>query len=96
MAQISRDEVKKLAELAKLSLTDDELDTYQKELDAILGYVKQLEEVDTANIQPTSQVTGLVNADRKDEVLDYGVSPAELLETAPESQDGYIKVRKVL
>lgn len=79
MTKISRDEILKLAKLSKLRLSEDEIAEYQKELSEILDYVSQLSKVDTKNLKPTSQVTGLENVTRKDEIIDYGVTPAELL-----------------
>lgn len=96
MTQISIDDVKKLARLAKISITDDEAKKYQSELDAILGYVKVLDSIDTSGVEPTSQVTGLVNVTRPDEIIDYGVSKDELLANAPETEHGYLKVKRML
>lgn len=96
MATISLDDVKYVAALAKIALSNDEAAKLQKELDAILGYVKQLDSVDTSGFSPTYQVTGLTNVMRPDELIDYDVSQAELLKNAPAQQAGQIKVPKVL
>lgn len=96
MAKLTRDDVLKLAQLAKLHIADDEVTKFQNEIETILGYVEQLQAADVSNLVPTSQVTGLENVMRKDEVVDYGVSPDELLKNAPATSDGLIKVRRVL
>ncbi len=96
MSSISLDDVKKLAVLSALSLSDEAAEALRKELGEILGFVEQLDEVDTAGLSPTYQVTGLENVMREDEVIDYGVSQAELLKNAPDSQDGSLKVKRVL
>ena len=96
MTQISLDEVKKLARLSKLAITDTEAKKFQTEIASILAYVDQLNEVDTTTVEPTSQVTGLVNASRQDEVIEYGVDQAGLLDNVPAVTDKYIKVKKVL
>lgn len=96
MTKISRDEILKLAKLSKLRLSEDEIAEYQKELSEILEYVSQLSKVDTKNLKPTSQVTGLENVTRKDEIIDYGVTSAELLNNAPATKDNQIKVKRVL
>jgi aspartyl-tRNA(Asn)/glutamyl-tRNA(Gln) amidotransferase subunit C len=96
MSQISLDDVKKLARLAKISITDEEAKKYQAELDAILGYVKQLDAIDTTGVEPTSQVTGLVNVTRPDSIVEYGVSQDELLKNAPDTKDSYLKVKRML
>lgn len=95
MTQISRDDVLSLARLSSLQLTDGEIDELKVDLDAIVGYITQLNELDTEGIQPTYQVTGLKNVWRNDGVK-QGVSQKELIGLAPESKDGQIKVPKVL
>ena len=60
--KLDKKEVKKIADLARLELTDKELETYGSQMSDILGYVDQLQEVDVTDIQPTAQVTGLENA----------------------------------
>jgi aspartyl-tRNA(Asn)/glutamyl-tRNA(Gln) amidotransferase subunit C len=96
MANLTRDDVLDLARLARLELTDEELETYSHELTKILHYVEQLQEVDVSGLEPTSQVTGLTNVFRKDEVVDYGYAPKELLKNVPEVKDDYIKVKRML
>ena len=96
MKKVSLDEIKKIATLSRIKLDDTEAESLRGEIENILGYVDQLAEVDTAGLEPTSQVSGLVNQTRPDEVKDYGVSREELLKNSPDSKDGYIKVRRVL
>lgn len=96
MAKITEDDVLNLAKLSRLKFEDDELAGVAKEIEAILGYVEQLQAVDLAGYKPTYQVTGLKNVMRPDEAFDYGVSPEELLKNAPATENGYIKVRRVL
>lgn len=95
MTQISRDDVLTLARLSSLQLTDDEIDGLKVDLDAIVGYITQLNELDTEGVLPTYQVTGLENVWRKDEVQ-QGVSRKDLIKLAPESDKEQIKVPKVL
>lgn len=96
MAELSREDVLKLARLARLSLDDDEIEAFRKEISAVLQYVAQLDEVDTAGLEPTTQVTGLKNVMREDEVIDYGVPAERLLKLAPKTQDGQIKVKRMI
>jgi aspartyl-tRNA(Asn)/glutamyl-tRNA(Gln) amidotransferase subunit C len=93
---LSRDDVVKLARLARLSLSDDEVSHFQSELGAILGYVEKLADADTTGLEPTSQVTGLMNVTRADEIQDYGYDTASLLALAPAQQDGHIKVKRMI
>lgn len=93
---LTKEEVQSLARLARLRLTDKEIVTYQTELSAILDYVEQLSGAETTGLKPTSQVTGLENVMRSDEVLPQVASPAALLAEVPSSQDGYIKVNRMI
>lgn len=96
MAKISCDEVLKLARLSKLDLTDEEIDQFTKEFEEILNYFEQLKNVDITGLEPTYQVTGLTNVQRKDEIIDYGLTTQELLKNAPAQQENHLKVRRVL
>ena len=96
MASISKDEVVHLASLSNISLTDDEVESMQADLENILQYVSQLSSLDTAGVEPTYQVNGLSNVDRADEVIDYGVSREQLLAIAPKQSEHQIKVPKVI
>ena len=96
MAKLSRDDVLKLARLSRLRLSEEEIQQFQAEISEILGYVEQLSEVDTKGLEPTSQVTGLTNVMREDEVIDYGVAPDELLKNAPAVEKDHFKVKRVL
>jgi len=92
--KLSKKEVEKIAKLARLELTDQEIETYSEQLSAILGYVDQLQELDTENIKITSQVTGLSNVMREDKIEQCD-NANELIEMAPESEDNLIKVKAV-
>lgn len=96
MSTITVDTVKKLAALSALSLPDEAAAKLADELTTILGHVEQLNDVDTDGLQPTYQVTGLENISRADEIIDYGLNREDLLQNAPESEDGSIKVERVL
>jgi aspartyl-tRNA(Asn)/glutamyl-tRNA(Gln) amidotransferase subunit C len=96
MAKLSREDVLKLAELARISLSDDEVDSFAIELSAILGYVEQLSSVDVSGLEPTNQVTGLVNVMRKDEVIDYGYTPDDLLKIVPKVEKNMLKVKRMI
>jgi aspartyl-tRNA(Asn)/glutamyl-tRNA(Gln) amidotransferase subunit C len=96
MAKLSRDDVLKLARLARLDLSEAEVEEYSEELSAILQYVEQLGSVDVKGLKPTNQVTGLTNVTREDEIRDYGYAPADLLKNVPEVKDNQIKVKRML
>ncbi len=96
MTTISTDDVRRLAVLSSLQLSDDEVAALQADLTNILGYIEQLGSLDTTGVEPTYQVTGLENRWRDDEVQQGNVSREALLALAPEQQDASVKVPKVL
>jgi aspartyl-tRNA(Asn)/glutamyl-tRNA(Gln) amidotransferase subunit C len=96
MTQISSDDVQYLAQLSNLQLPDQEVESLRADLDAIIGYIHQLSELDTEGVEPTYQVTGLENVWRDDEINNYGVDRETLLSRAPETDGTSIKVPKVL
>ncbi len=96
MAKLSRDDVLKLARLSRLHLTDEEVEQFAEEINAILGYVEQLQQVELDGVEPTYQVTGLKNVMRPDEIVEYGVTPEALLKNAPATENGHIKVKRML
>jgi len=96
MSKFSKDDIKKLAMLCRLSLSDAEIEKYQKELSSIVEYVEKLQSVDITGFEPTSQVTGLVNVTRPDEIIDYKTKPRDLLENAPEIKDNQFKVNRMV
>lgn len=98
MADLTRDDVLKLARLARLKLSDDEIVRYQHELAEILQYVEQLNDVDVSGLEPTSQVTGLTNVTRADEEIDYGYKSLDLLKNVPHGrvENDQIKVQRMI
>lgn len=95
MTNISTSDIQHLASLSSLALADDEVDGLRQDLENIIGYIKQLGELDTAGVEPTYQVTGLENVWREDEVQP-GIPAEKLLEMAPEKQNNQVKVPQVL
>ncbi len=89
------EEVKKIAVLARIQVTDEETEKFQKELSAILDYVEELKAVDVEGLEEVSQVTGLVNVQREDRVVE-AENKEEILSQAPEIKDGFYKVKAIL
>lgn len=83
MTALTADQVRHIAKLARLQLTDAEVDRFAKEMTSILQYVDMLSEVDTKDVTPTSQVTGLSNAFRDDTVAEAIVTGDALLACTP-------------
>lgn len=94
--KLTKDDVLNLARLSKLDLTASEVERYIKELNEILDYVELLSDVDTSGLKPTTQVTGLINVMRKDEVRTQLATPSQLLGIAPDTKDCYIKVKRMI
>lgn len=95
MAAISRDEVAHLARLARLAVTDDELDTFADQLDEILTSVARVGEVAAEDIPPTSHAVPLTNVMRPDEPRP-GLSRDAALAGAPAAEDGRFRVPRIL
>jgi aspartyl-tRNA(Asn)/glutamyl-tRNA(Gln) amidotransferase subunit C len=93
--QISRDEVAHLARLARLALTDAELDSFAAQLDAILGYVSQIRAVDVSGVEPTDNPLKAVNVMRPD-IIEPGLTQEQALAEAPEAVDGRFAVPQIL
>lgn len=87
-------DVEHVAKLARLELTEDEKELYTKQLGDVLKYVDQMNEVDTSNIKPMTQVVDLVNVMREDEVV-CEISKADLMANAPDEENGFFKVPKI-
>lgn len=96
MAKLTRNDVLRLAALARISLSDEELDSFAIEMSEILQYVEQLSSVDASGLEPTNQVTGLTNVYREDVVKHYGYDPQTLLENVPSTENGQIKVKRMI
>ncbi|MGI8664324.1 MAG: Asp-tRNA(Asn)/Glu-tRNA(Gln) amidotransferase subunit GatC [Acidimicrobiales bacterium] len=95
MARISRDDVAHVAKLARLELSDGELDTYTTQLAAILDHAADVEALDLQDVAPTSHPYPLRNVLRPDEVRP-GVDRDEVLAMAPEVEDGRFRVPAIL
>lgn len=93
--KISEDQVKHVAELAKLKIADDQLPYFTTQLDQIIGLFETLSEVDTDGIEPTSSVTDQINVMRDDVAEDWHQRQA-LLDNAPDTADGYIRVPTII
>ena len=96
MSTISTDDVRHLAALSNLQLSDDEVTALQLDLGNILTYIEQLGSLDTSHVEPTYQVTGLENVWRDDTERESTVTREDLLALAPEQADQSVKVPKVL
>ncbi len=92
---ISKDEVKHIAELARVGLSEKDIEKFSKDLSSILDFVEQLKEVDVSEVAPTEHITGLKNRMRDDLVNEFG-NEKEIVKLFPEERNGYDKVKSVL
>ena len=92
---MTRDEIKRIAELARLEFNESEMDTFVKEFDGIVHYVGTIEKVDLSGVEPLASVSGLTNETRED-VVGECLPTNEALKNAPKKNEAFFKVPKVL
>ena len=92
---VNHDEILKIASLAKLHLSDEEISLYTDQINEILEYMNQLDELDTEDIEPLSHVLDQINMTRKDEQTP-SLPREEVLKNAPKSDDDYFIVPNVI
>ncbi len=95
MTRISVDQVKHVAHLARLGITEEEAEKFTKQLDSIITFAEQLNELDTDNVEPTSHVLELKNVLRED-IPAEGLPREEVLKNAPEHIEGQIMVPAII
>ena len=95
MTKITKEEVKKVAHLARLELNKDEINNHAEQLEKILEYIKQLEKIDTDDVQCTTRAIEVINKFRKDEKKKSDCTE-ELLELGPSREDKFFKVPKII
>ncbi|WP_066381479.1 MULTISPECIES: Asp-tRNA(Asn)/Glu-tRNA(Gln) amidotransferase subunit GatC [unclassified Anabaena] len=92
---IDREQVHKVALLARLELTPEEEEQFTTQLGSILDYVEQLSELDVSNVPPTTRAIDLSNVTREDELQPYPDREG-ILNSAPEQEGDFFKVPKIL
>ena len=95
MSRITADDVRKVAQLARLELPEAKIATYTGQLERILDYVALLEQVDTEGVEPTTRAVEVVNVTRADVVEPTPVRD-ELLNLAPQREGDFFRVPKIL
>ena len=92
---VDADTVRRIGRLARIRITEDEVAAYEGELNAILGFVEQLDEVDVEGVEPTTSVTPMTLRCREDAVTDGGYAD-RIIANAPISEDNFFMVPKVV
>lgn len=95
MANISKEEVKHVANLARLAITDDVAEKFASQLAAITDFAEQLNELDTTNVVPTTHVLPLVNVMREDKSVP-GLDREVMMKNVREQEAGQVKVPSIL
>ncbi|ASE36464.1 MULTISPECIES: Asp-tRNA(Asn)/Glu-tRNA(Gln) amidotransferase subunit GatC [Staphylococcus] len=95
MARVTRDEVKHIANLARLQITEDETTEMQESLESILNFANQIDEANTEDVEPTYHVLDLQNVLREDKAQE-GIPQELALKNAKETEDGQFKVPSVM
>jgi aspartyl-tRNA(Asn)/glutamyl-tRNA(Gln) amidotransferase subunit C len=93
--QLTKEEVKQIAKLSRLELSEEDIELLKNQLSSILDYVKVLQELDTSSVEPTSQVTGMQNVSRED-VKKPCLTNSEALSNAPSKEKEMFKVKPII
>ena len=94
--EIKSEDILHLAELSNLTLTKDEIDSLGRDLQDIIKYISQLDDLDVSDVEPTYQVFEMENVWRDDEIIKQDATREELLTLAKTSRDNQVEVPKVL
>lgn len=95
MADITKNEVIHMAELAMLNLNDKEINNYTADMQEILSYAQMIHQIDTSNVDETIGVAEQKNVFRKDEVIEFKFRD-DLLQNAPSQEEGMFQIPKVM
>ncbi len=96
---ITKDDVEKIATLARLELTEGEMESFTQQLSAILGYIDKLNELDTTDVEPMSHCStagGDTEHARRDDIVRPSLGQELATANAPDAEAGYFKVPKVI
>ncbi len=95
MAGITEEQTRQIAEVARLKLSEEEVNKFTKQLQQFVEYAEQLHEVNTDDVEPTSRIEHTKNVLREDNAKQW-ISRDEALKNVPEQKDGFIKVPAIL
>ncbi|GLC90451.1 Asp-tRNA(Asn)/Glu-tRNA(Gln) amidotransferase subunit GatC [Lysinibacillus piscis] len=95
MAKLTKEEVKHVANLARLAITEEEAEKFAEQLGKITDFAEQLNELDTTNVEPTTHVLPLVNVMRED-VAAEGLARDVMMLNVKEQEDGQVKVPAIM
>ncbi|MFV0484697.1 MAG: Asp-tRNA(Asn)/Glu-tRNA(Gln) amidotransferase subunit GatC [Candidatus Saccharimonadales bacterium] len=93
---ISKEEITHLSQLSNISLSEQQINDLTPDLENIIGYISQLDELDTEGVEPTYQCFDMTNVWREDEITEFEAKRDDLIALSAESAEHQIKVPKVL
>ena len=95
--ELTKDDVKDIASLARIGITDEEITLYQKDMSSVLKYFDKLQEVNTDGVEEIGHITGVTDVYRPDEVQEMSDEDKKIrMDNMSDTKDGYIKVKSVL
>ncbi len=95
--ELTNDDIRDIATLARIGITDAEVTSYQKDLSSVLQYFEKLQQVNTDGIEEIGHITGIDNVYRDDQAVETSVHEREaIMQNVREQHNGYIKVKSVL
>ena len=95
--ELTNDDIRDIATLARIGITDAEVASYQKDLSSVLQYFEKLQQVNTDGVEEIGHITGIDNVYREDCAVETESHEREaIMQNVREQQDGYIKVKSVL
>ncbi len=92
---VDADTVRRIAHLARIAVAEDEVEHLKGEMNSVLAFVEQLQEVDVAGVEPMTSVTPMAMKKREDKVTDGGI-PDDIVRNAPATEDHFFLVPKVV
>jgi len=93
---LKKEQIKKIAQLARIEISEEEAGKYSHELSDILGFVEKLNEADTEGVEPIAHITGAKNVIREDKIVEYSDETKEkMINNFPEKKDRFDKVKAV-
>jgi aspartyl-tRNA(Asn)/glutamyl-tRNA(Gln) amidotransferase subunit C len=94
---LDKKEIKHIAALARIGVSEKEIEKYRHDISGVVEYFKELEKLDTKDVEPIGHITGRNNIFRHDEAENITEEDkGAILKNAPETKDGYVKVKSVL
>jgi aspartyl-tRNA(Asn)/glutamyl-tRNA(Gln) amidotransferase subunit C len=93
---VTKEDIRYITKLARINMSEEELEKFTSQVDKILEYINKLNELDTRNVEPLTHIVNLKNVMREDKVTGESLKTEEALSLAPEKEKDFFKVPKVI